>query len=92
MTLARSIAACGPTPAAISSTAFAGPLDPECMPEKAAKNTATKASVGIGGRYDAKQAASDPAKRTACVDETGPVEKRKTKNDTPREKVKDAVK
>jgi hypothetical protein len=91
MTLARSIAACFLT-LAIASTAFAGPLDPECTPEKAAKSAATKATVGVGGRCDAKEAASDTAKRTAGVDDKGPVEKRKSKNDTPKEKVKDAVK
>jgi hypothetical protein len=92
MTLARAIAACGLTLAAISSTTFAGPLDPECTPEKAAKSAATKATVGVGGRCDAKEAASDTAKRTAGVEEKGPVEKRKSKSDTPKEKVKDAVK
>ena len=92
MTLARSIAACGLTLAAFSSTAFAGPLDPECTPERAAKSAATKAAVGVGGRCDAKEAASDTAKRTAGVEEKGPVEKRKSKSDTPKEKVKDAVK
>jgi hypothetical protein len=72
--------------ATCSQLAFAGPLDPECTPEKAAKSAATKATVGVGGRCDAKEAASDTAKRTAGVDDKGPVEKRK--DDTPTEKAK----
>jgi hypothetical protein len=49
--------------------AIAGPLDPECTPEKAAKSAATKATVGVGGRCDAKEAATDSAKRTAGVED-----------------------
>jgi len=55
--------------ALFTHVAFAGPLDPECTPEKAAKSTATKATVGVGGRCDAKEAATDSAKRTAGVDD-----------------------
>lgn len=49
--------------------ALAGPLDPECTPEKAAKSAATKATVGVGGRCDAKETAADSAKRTTGVDD-----------------------
>ena len=66
--------------------ALAGPIDPECTPEKAAKSTAAKATVGVGGRCDAKETASDTAKRTAGVEDKGPLEKRK--DDTPAEKAK----
>ncbi|WP_339514831.1 hypothetical protein [Pseudomonas sp. RL_15y_Pfl2_60] len=37
----------------------AGVIDPDCTPEKAAKSAAMKATVGVGGRCDAKEAASD---------------------------------
>jgi len=57
--------------------ALAGPLDAECTAEKAARSAATKATVGVGGRCDPKEAAADTAKRTAGVDDKGPVEKRR---------------
>lgn len=57
--------------------ALAGPLDPECTAEKAAKSAATRATVGVGGRCDPKEAATDSAKRTAGVGDKGPVEKRR---------------
>jgi hypothetical protein len=75
---------------ACTQLAFAGPLDPECTPEKAAKSAATKATVGVGGRCDAKETASDTAKRTAGVEDKGPLEKRK--DDTPTEKAKTKAK
>jgi hypothetical protein len=75
---------------ASTQLALAGPLDPECTPEKAAKSAATKATVGIGGRCDAKEAATDTAKRTAGVEDKGPLEKRK--DDTPAEKAKTKAK
>lgn len=37
----------------------AGVIDPDCTPEKAAKSAAMKTTVGVGGRCDAKEAASD---------------------------------
>jgi hypothetical protein len=57
--------------------ALAGPLDPDCTAEKAARSAATKATVGVGGRCGAKEAATDSAKRAAGVEDKGPVEKRK---------------
>lgn len=57
-------------------SALAGPLDPECTPGKAAKSAATKATVGVGGRCDAKEAASDSAKNKTGVDDKGRLEKR----------------
>ncbi len=77
--------------ALLSSTAFAGPLDPDCTAEKAAKSAATKATVGVGGRCSAGEAAKDTGKKAAGVEEKGPIEKRTSKNDTPVEKAKDAV-
>jgi hypothetical protein len=74
------------------STAFAGPVDPDCTPEKAAKSAAAKSTVGVGGRCDVKEAASDSGKKAAGVEEKGPIEKKKSKNDTPTEKAKDKAK
>ena len=42
--------------------ALAGPLDPDCTAEKAAKSAATKATVGVGGRCSPAEAAKDTAK------------------------------
>ena len=58
-----------------TATANAGPLDPDCTAEKAAKSTAMKATVGVGGRCDPKEAAHDTAK-----DATGIGDKDKDKN------------
>ena len=40
----------------------AGPLDPDCTAEKAAKSAAAKATIGVGGRCDPKEAVHDTAK------------------------------
>ena len=42
--------------------ALAGPLDPDCTAEKAAKSAATKATIGVGGRCSPAEAAKDTAK------------------------------
>ena len=63
MTPSRLLAACGLTLALVSSSAFAGIVDPDCTPEKAAKSAAAKSTVGVGGRCDAKEAAKDSARR-----------------------------
>jgi hypothetical protein len=76
----------------MASTAYAGVVDPDGNAEKAAKSAATKATVGVGGRCSAGEAAKDSGKKAAGVEEKGPVEKRTSKNDTPAEKAKDAVK
>jgi hypothetical protein len=41
---------------------LAGPLDPDCTAEKAAKSAAAKATVGVGGRCSPAEAAKDTAK------------------------------
>jgi len=84
-------AACGLSLNLLAAAAFAGPIDPDCTPEKAAKSTAAKSTVGVGGRCDAKEATKDSGKKAAGVEEKGPIEKQKKKNDTPAEKAKDAV-
>ena len=55
--------------AAMAAVASAGPLDPDCTAEKAAKSAAAKATVGVGGRCDPKEALSDSAKDVADRDD-----------------------
>ncbi|MBK7675753.1 MAG: hypothetical protein IPJ27_13890 [Candidatus Accumulibacter sp.] len=62
--------------ATASSPVLAGPLDPDCTPEKAAKSAAAKSTVGVGGRCSAGEAAKDSAKRTAGIEDKGPLEKK----------------
>jgi hypothetical protein len=92
MNITQMIAGAGMTFTLAASTAFAGVVDPDCTAEKAAKSAATKATVGVGGRCSAGEAAKDSGKKAAGVEEKGPIEKKKSKNDTPAEKAKDAVK
>jgi len=73
--------------AATTAAATAGPLDPDCTAEKAAKSAAAKATVGVGGRCDAKEALTDTAKDVANVEDKGPVEERR--DDKDRDKKKD---
>ena len=61
----------------------AGPLDPDCTAEKAAKSAAAKATVGVGGRCDPKEAAHDTAKDAANIGDKDKKDKddKKDKND-----------
>ena len=52
----------------VGSVAFAGVLDPDCTPEKAAKSAAAKATVGVGGRCKPGETVKDSTKRAAGVD------------------------
>ncbi len=92
MNLTQLAAASGLVLALLSSTASAGIVDPDCTAEKAAKGAAAKATVGVGGRCSAGEAAKDSGKKAAGVEDKGPLDKKKSKNDTPVEKAKDAVK
>jgi hypothetical protein len=71
---------------AFAQAALAGPIDPECTAEKAAKGTAAKATVGVGGRCTPAEAAKDQGKNAVGIDDKnkkgkdkdqGPIEKRK---------------
>jgi hypothetical protein len=53
----------------LTSTAFAGVIDPDCTPEKAAKGAAAKATVGVGGRCKPKEAVTDTSKRAVGIDD-----------------------
>jgi hypothetical protein len=91
MNITQLIAGAGLSFTLITSTAFAGVVDPDCTAEKAAKSAAAKSTVGVGGRCSAGEAAKDTGKKAAGVEEKGPIEKKKKKNDSPAEKAKDAV-
>lgn len=54
-----------------ANLALAGALDPDCTAEKAAKGTAAKATVGVGGRCSPAEAAKDSAKRAAGIEGKG---------------------
>ena len=78
--------------AATSAAAIAGPLDPDCTAEKAAKSAAAKATIGVGGRCDAKEALTDTAKDVANIDDKGPIEERRDDKDKDKAKNKDKEK
>ena len=61
----------------------AGPLDPDCTAEKAAKSAAAKATVGVGGRCDPKEAMHDTAKDATGIGDNDRKDKedKKDKND-----------
>jgi hypothetical protein len=61
----------------VATAVSAGPLDPDCTAEKAAKNAAAKATVGVGGRCDPKEAVHDTAKDATNIGDND----RKDKND-----------
>ena len=85
MTLSKLVAASGLALALLSSTHSPASSTPICTPEKAAKSAAAKATVGVGGRCDTKEAAKDSSKKAVGVEDKGPIEKKKSKNDGPAE-------
>ena len=50
----------------------AGPLNPDCTAEKAAKSAAAKATVGVGGRCSPAEAAKDTAKKATGIEDEVP--------------------
>jgi hypothetical protein len=83
----------GLTLAFIANSVMAGALDPDCTADKAAKHAAEKATVGVStNRCSPGEAGKDSARKAAGVEDKGPIEKHNSKNDTPAEKAKDAVK
>ena len=71
----------------------AGVANPDCTADKAAKHAAEKATVGVStNRCSPSKTAKNAAKDTVGIDQKGPIEKHTSKNDTPAEKAKDAVK
>src|SRR5512139_1639271 len=63
----KHLIALGMVLALCSGTTLAGPLDPDCTAEKAAKSAAAKATVGVGGRCSPAEAAADTAKDAAHI-------------------------
>ena len=61
----------------------AGPLDPDCTAEKAAKSAAAKATIGVGGRCDPKEAIHDTAKDATGIGDNDRKDRddKKDKND-----------
>ena len=53
----------------VGGIAFAGALNPDCTPEKAAKGAAAKATVGVGGRCKPGETVKDTTKRATGVDD-----------------------
>jgi hypothetical protein len=72
-----------------ASQALAGPLDPECTAEKAAKGTAAKATVGVGGRCTPAEAAKDQTKNAVGIDDKKGKDKKKDKDKGPIEQRRD---
>lgn len=60
----------------LAHSASAGVIDPDCTPEKAVKSAATKATVGVGGRCTAAEAAKDSTKKAVGIEEKGVIEKK----------------
>ena len=60
----------------VTSTAvLAGPVDPDCNATKAARSTAMKATVGVGGRCSPAEAAKDMGKDAVGMEDKGVIEK-----------------
>jgi hypothetical protein len=75
-----------------SAVSRGGPLDPDCTAEKAAKSTAMKATVGVGGRCSPAEAAKDTTKKAAGIGDKGPLEKRRDDDGLAEKAAKKAVK
>jgi len=56
-------------------------VDPDCTPEMAAKSAAATTTVGVGGGSSPDEAAKDSGKKAVGVEDKGPIEKGKNKND-----------
>lgn len=75
-----------------SQSAQAGIVDPNCTAEKAAKSTATKAAVGVGGRCSPAEAAKDTAKNATGLDKDKNDKDKKDKDKDKKDKDKDKSK
>lgn len=77
MNLLKTIWVLGLVMAISGTAAVSGVFDPDCSAENAAKSTAMKATVGVGGRCSPKEAAGDMTKDAVGVEDKGPIEKRR---------------
>jgi hypothetical protein len=64
----------------------AGPFDPDCSVEKAAKSAVAKATVGVGGRCSPAEAAKDTAKDAVGDGDKDRKDKRHDREDDDRDK------
>lgn len=64
----------------VNSAAVGGIFDPDCTAGKAARSAAMKATVGVGGRCSPAEAAKDTAKGVAGIEDKGPIEKKRKKD------------
>ena len=64
-----------------NSVIIAGVVDPDCNVEKATKSVAMKATVGVGGRCKPVEAATDMGKNALGIEDKGPIEKKRKKDD-----------
>ena len=60
-----------------NSSAIAGVVDPDCDAGDAAKSTAMKATVGVGGRCTPAEAAKDMTKEAVGIEDKGPLNRNK---------------
>ena len=61
----------------VNSSTFAGVVDPDCDAGDAAKSTAMKATVGVGGRCTPSEAAKDMTKEAVGIEDKGPLKRNK---------------
>jgi hypothetical protein len=93
MTSIRQLIVAGLCLCCYTAVASAGVVNPDCTADKAAKHAAEKATVGVStNRCSPSKTAKNAAKDAVGVDQKGPIEKHASKNDTPAEKAKDAIK
>ena len=63
-----------------ASSVYAGVVNPDCTPGKAAKGAAMKATVGVGGRCDFEETAKDPLEKQK-KEQDGPLHQDKADKD-----------
>ena len=73
------------------TTANGGVLDPDCDAKDAAKSTAMKATVGVGGRCSPKEAVTDTAKDAVGIDKKGPLKKNRNDHGIAKKATKKAL-
>jgi hypothetical protein len=56
-----------------------GVVDPDCTAKKAVQSAAAKATIGVGGRCGAAEAATDTLKDAVGIEQKGPIEKQADK-------------
>lgn len=75
----------------VSTAVSGGVVDPDCTAGKAAKSTAMKATVGVGGRCSPKEAAADTTKDAVGIEDKGAIEKRRNDDGIAKKATKKAL-